>query len=177
MEILIRHAEPEDYAALQGIMAQPGTYSGTLQMPYPTAERWRKRLESTPESTYSLVACVEEQVVGQIALHVEQRPRRNHAAGIGMAVHEQWQGKGVGTALMEAVLDLADNWLNLMRLELTVYIDNQAAIHLYRKFGFAVEGTLRGYAFRNGAYVDAYSMARLRLPEHVRTQSGQEFQK
>jgi putative acetyltransferase len=32
---------------------------------------------------------------------------------------------------------------------------------LYRKFGFAIEGTCRAYAYRNGSYVDAYLMARL----------------
>ena len=79
-----------------------------------------------------------------------------------MAVRDDWQGKGVGTALMEAVLDLADNWLNLTRVELTVYTDNAAGIALYKKFGFEIEGTHRRYAFRNGEYADAYSMARIR---------------
>jgi putative acetyltransferase len=79
-----------------------------------------------------------------------------------MAVRDDWQGKGVGTALMEAALDLADNWLNLTRVELSVYTDNAAGVALYKKFGFEVEGTHRRYAFRNGEYVDAYSMARIR---------------
>ncbi len=81
-----------------------------------------------------------------------------------MAVRDDWQGKGVGTALMGAALDLADNWLDLTRVELTVYTDNAAGIALYEKFGFEIEGTHRRYAFRNGEYVDAYSMARLRTP-------------
>ena len=59
---------------------------------------------------------------------------------------------------------LADKWLNLVRLDLDVYTDNEAAIKLYRKFGFAVEGTLVKAAFRDGAYVDNYVMARLRMP-------------
>jgi putative acetyltransferase len=63
---------------------------------------------------------------------------------------------------MEAALDLADNWLNLTRVELTVYTDNAAGIALYEKFGFEIEGTHRRYAFRNGEYADAYSMARVR---------------
>jgi putative acetyltransferase len=63
---------------------------------------------------------------------------------------------------MEAALDLADNWLNLTRIELRVYVDNAAAITLYEKFGFEVEGTHRRLAFRDGEYVDAYSMARLK---------------
>ncbi len=78
-----------------------------------------------------------------------------------MAVRDDWQGKGVGTALMEAALDLADNWLNLTRIELRVYVDNAAAIALYEKFGFEVEGTHRRLAFRDGEYVDSYSMARV----------------
>ena len=43
-----------------------------------------------------------------------------------------------------------------------VYTDNAAAIHLYEKFGFVIEGTKRKYAFRDGEYVDAHVMARVR---------------
>jgi L-phenylalanine/L-methionine N-acetyltransferase len=63
---------------------------------------------------------------------------------------------------MQAALDLADDWLNLTRIELSVYTGNAAAVALYEKFGFEIEGTHRRYAFRDGAYVDAYSMARVR---------------
>ena len=63
---------------------------------------------------------------------------------------------------MEAALDLADNWLNLERIELKVYTDNAAGRALYEKFGFEIEGTHRRYAFREGQYVDAYSMARIK---------------
>jgi putative acetyltransferase len=62
---------------------------------------------------------------------------------------------------MEAALDLADNWLNLTRIELRVYVDNAAGIAPYEKFGFEVEGTHRRLAFRDGEYVDSYSLARL----------------
>ena len=58
-----------------------------------------------------------------------------------MAVRDDWQGKGVGTAMMQAVVDLADKWLNLSRLELEVYTDNEPAMRLYQKFGFTIEGT------------------------------------
>ncbi len=78
-----------------------------------------------------------------------------------MAVRDDYQRKGVGTALMEAALDMADNWLNLKRVELTVFADNESAIQLYTKFGFEVEGEAVDYAFRNGEYVSACYMARL----------------
>ena len=69
-------------------------------------------------------------------------------------------GQGVGTALMTAMTDLADNWLGLRRIELHVYTNNEPAVHLYDKFGFVIEGTARQFALRGGAYVDAYAMAR-----------------
>ena len=79
-----------------------------------------------------------------------------------MAVHDDYHNQGIGSKMMKAILDLADNWLNLKRLELEVYIDNTGAIHLYEKYGFVIEGTLRKFAFRDGDYVDAYVMGRVR---------------
>ncbi len=69
---------------------------------------------------------------------------------------------GDGTALTRAAIDLADNWLNLTRLELTVYTDNEPATKLYANFGFTIEGTMKNYSFRDGEYADVYAMARVR---------------
>jgi L-phenylalanine/L-methionine N-acetyltransferase len=163
MDITIRPLEPDDFKALHRIFSDPGVVAGTLQMPFPSAEMWRERLSEPPGGLYSLVACVEREVVGSLGLETfPARWRMRHVGSIGMAVRDDWQGKGVGTALMEAALELADNWLNLTRLELRVYVDNAAAIALYEKFGFEVEGTHRRLAFRDGEYVDALSMARLK---------------
>jgi putative acetyltransferase len=110
-----------------------------------------------------LVALAEGEVIGNLDLNTHpDSPRRRHVGGIGMAVRDDWQGRGVGTALMEAALDLSDNWLDLRRIELTVYTDNAAGRALYERFGFEHEGTHRRYAFREGRYVDAYSMARIK---------------
>lgn len=161
----IRRAEPDDYSALYEIYSCPKAFAGTLQLPYPSLETWRRRLADPDDSTYNLVAVVSERVVGILGLHTfPNRPRRRHAAGIGIGIHDEWQGKGIGTALIGAGVDMADNWLNIMRLELEVYTDNEPAIRLYEKFGFEREGRLRQHAFRNGQYVDSYLMARLRPP-------------
>jgi putative acetyltransferase len=110
MDIVIRHAEPDDYEALHRIFSGSRAIEGTLQLPLPSAEMWRKRLSEKPEGIYALVACVDGEVVGDLTL--ETHPalwRRRHVGQIGMAVRDDWQGKGVGTALMEAALDFADN--------------------------------------------------------------------
>lgn len=162
MNVAVRRAEPNDYEAVRQIYLHPKAMWGTLQMPFPSAEIWRKRLADPPDGMFMLLACVEEEVVGNLGLTQPNSPRRRHVGQIGMAVRDDWQGRGIGTALMQAAVDLADNWLNLSRLELEVYTDNEPAIKLYKKFGFEIEGTQLRFAFRDGQYVDSYMMARLR---------------
>ena len=157
----VRHAEPNDFEALYKIFSCPGVIRGTMQLPYPSVESWRKKLANPPPDFYSLVACTEGEVVGHLGLSTTSRPRRRHVGSLGMAVRDDWQGKGVGSALMRAALELADKWLNLTRLELTVYTHNLPAIKLYEKFGFVHEGIHEQYAFRDGAFVSACAMARL----------------
>ena len=161
--LTIRRAEADDCVAVAEMFKSLKVFPGTLQVPYPSREYWRKRITDNPESAYYLVAIIDERVVGMANIDTfPNRPRRKHAAAIGICVHEEWQGKGVGAALMHAILDLADNWLNLTRIELEVFSDNEAAIHLYERFGFEVEGTLRQHAFRDGRFVDSTMMARLK---------------
>src|ERR671927_1420867 len=163
MNIEIRRVEPGDYKAVRDVHAQPNALRGTLQLPFPSEEMWKKRLEASGDEKFMLVACVEGEIVAMGGLDLfPKSPRRRHAGHIGLAVHDKWQAKGVGTALMKALIDVADNWLNLSRLELTVFTDNEPALKLYKKLGFVVEGTHKKFAFRDGEYVDVYAMARVR---------------
>ncbi len=161
MNITIRSAEPTDAEALWRCYSSPQVVRDTLQLPFRSVESMRQHLAKTEEGFYQLVAVVDGEVVGTIGLHTTTRPRIRHKAEFGMMVRDDWQGKGVGSALMQAMIDLADKWLNLTRIELTVYTDNEAAIALYKKFGFEIEGTHRNFAFRDGEFVDAYAMARI----------------
>ena len=162
MNITIRKAEPSDAEGMWKCYTAPLAVRHTLQLPYRSLESVRELLNKSGESDHILVAIVDGEVVGVIGLHASSRPRVNHRAEIGMMVRDDWHGKGVGRAMMQGVIDLADKWLNLTRIELTVFTDNERAIALYRKFGFEIEGTLRKYAFRDGEFVDAYVMARVK---------------
>jgi putative acetyltransferase len=159
-DIQVRAMEPGDTEALHELYQRPLAFSNTLQLPFRSLEFRRQWLAQGDANSHSLVALIEGRVVGQIGLFLERNPRRHGVAGFGMAVHDDFHGQGVGSALMAAMLELADRWLGLRRIELIVYTDNAAAVHLYEKFGFQIEGTARGYAMRDGAYVDAYYMAR-----------------
>jgi putative acetyltransferase len=162
---LIRRARASDAEAFASLMGDPQVLPGLLQLPYPSIEAWRVRLaesDSPGRSDLMLVAERDGQVVGNAGLHAAGTAlRRRHAMGLGIAVSPAHQRTGVGSALMHALLDAADNWLGVLRIELTAYVDNDGAIALYRKFGFEVEGTHRAYALRAGAFVDVLAMARL----------------
>ena len=163
MTITVRAAEPGDFEAIRDIMTQPKAQAQTLQLPYASLEMWKKRIAETAPGDDVLVAEIDGRVVGNAGLHSGAKSaRRRHVGAIGMSVHDAWHRKGVGTALMNGLVDLADNWLQYSRLELTVYVDNTGAIALYKKFGFEIEGTHKRYAFRDGEFVDAHFMARLR---------------
>ncbi|MBI1198208.1 MAG: GNAT family N-acetyltransferase [Phenylobacterium sp.] len=162
-EIVIRAMEPGDVPQMTEVMNQPRAVWGTLQTPLTSVEMRQKRFDATDHNNRALVAETDGRVVGSIGLHREPWHRRIHTASLGMAVHDAYAGRGVGTALMAAVVDLAERWWNIKRLELSVYADNQRAIALYERFGFEREGLHRAYAWRDGAYVDSISMARLSL--------------
>ncbi|MDB5463816.1 MAG: GCN5-related N-acetyltransferase protein [Phenylobacterium sp.] len=162
LDILIRAMEPADVPDLTEAWNQPGAYAGTLQLPHTSVDSRQKRFAGKPPGQTNLVAVIEDKVIGVIFLAREEN-RRSHVGSIGMAVHDAYAGRGVGTALMAAVIDLADNWLQLKRLELGVYADNARAIALYERFGFEREGLNRAYSWRAGAYADSLMMARLRL--------------
>ena len=159
--VKIRAVKTDDCEDLYEVSSCPGVVRGTLQLPYVSADHRKKRLEDLGPDDHMLVAEVDDHVVGSLGLH-RRNKRRAHVGDIGMGVHDDYQNQGIGTALMAAAIDLADNWLNLKRVELHVYTDNAPAIHMYKKLGFEVEGTHRAFAFRGGEYVDAYSMAQIK---------------
>lgn len=165
MTLILRRAKPSDAAALADHLTEPDIFPGLLQVPYANAELWQQRLSTPPVAgspELFLLAERDGHVIGSAGLHpVGPQLRRRHAMGLGIAVSAVAQGQGVGGALMTALLDYADNWAQVLRIELTVYHDNARAIRLYERYGFELEGRLKAYGLRNGVYEDVLAMARL----------------
>ena len=157
----IRRAQAEDAAQLHAIISEEGVYAETLQLPYPSLAQWEQRIKTGEPQQYLLLAERAGDVLGFINLQPDARPRRSHSAGIAITVRQRAQNMGVGSALLAAAIDLAENWLRIHRIELTVYADNTRALALYEKFGFETEGRARDYAFRRGVYVAVFYMAGL----------------
>lgn len=161
----LRRATPADAAEFARINSHPEVQPNLMQLPYGHVERWRQILADNDlpgRTDFVLLAERDGRMLGSAGLHPAGAAlRRRHAAMLGISVAPEAQGQGVGRALMQALIDYADRWAQILRLELTVFTDNERAIRLYRSLGFEHEGTHRAYALRDGTYVDAHCMARL----------------
>lgn len=160
--IHIRPTRPEDAADLYDFYRLPAVVRTLNQLPSHEYSMVAERTAKQMPNLYRLVAEVDGRIVGNINLHRSDNPRAYHSGGFGMAVHPDYWGQGVGSRLLRAMVELADNWLNLQRIELEVYPHNITAIQLYEKLGFMIEGRRRLYGFGDGRWNDAYFMARLR---------------
>jgi ribosomal protein S18 acetylase RimI-like enzyme len=105
------------------------------------------------------VAIDDGRVVGWCDVKPKMHETRRHSGALGMGVAASHRGRGLGSALLRATLDTA-HARGLSRIELVVRADNTAAIALYERFGFDLEGRLRRYLIVDGVACDALQMAR-----------------
>ncbi|GAC1390457.1 MAG: GNAT family N-acetyltransferase [Ktedonobacteraceae bacterium] len=161
--ITIRPLRLTDADDIHELMHMPNVLWGTSLLPSTTQEEWRQTSEQWihDERMHIFVADIQNKVVGIVRVTVGQG-RSKHVGDLAMAVHDKHQGQGIGKMLLLTVIDLADNWLNLIRLTLDVYIDNERALRLYKNFDFEIEGRMRSHSYRNGKYIDSYLMSRIR---------------
>ncbi|GAA4860531.1 ribosomal protein S18-alanine N-acetyltransferase [Saccharopolyspora cebuensis] len=105
---------------------------------------------------YYVGAYEDELLVGYAGLAVLARPPRAEVEVHTIGVDPAHQGRGIGTALLRALLVRADAYAATTFLE--VRTDNEPAIALYRAHGFDVVGVRKRYYQPSGA--DAFTMRR-----------------
>lgn len=167
MDFWIRPIQVGDGAGINKLRRMKGVFENILGIPSERIKQNEDGIANLDAGVHQFVAMTADEnkneiIIGTAGLHVAANPRKRHSAGIGMMVHIDYQGMGVGTKLLGCLIDIADNWLMLERIELNVFTDNEKAISLYKKFGFVTEGTLRKASIRSGNYVDEFIMARVK---------------
>ncbi|MBO1038866.1 GNAT family N-acetyltransferase [Brucella pituitosa] len=162
VSLTFRAPRIEDAEEICAITNMPKFRAGTSRLPFTRVENTRQWLSNLKDRHTVILAILDGKIVGCCDI-CRADGRRIHAGTVGIGVHDDYQGQGIGTGLMHQIIDVADNWLNLHRLDLTVFADNHHAIRLYENFGFEREGVLRSDAFRDGEFVDCIMMGRLRF--------------
>ena len=160
-DVEIRPVRLEDADALGHIRTRPKVAEYITSYPSERVAATRKYVESWSADDHVFVAELDGIVVGMAGLHVRGGKMR-HSAWLGIMVHDAFHGRGIGRTLMVELLDLADRWLGLLRVDLTVLEYNTRAIQLYEELGFVVEGKQRKATWFDGKFHDLVLMARLR---------------
>ena len=156
----VRAARAEDAADIAAIYAFEDVVAYTAQLPHRDETFWRDFYRTRDPDAVELVAEIDERVVGHLGMILNRAPRRKHVATFGICVHPRVHDRGIGSALLREMLNMSDNWLNVLRLELSVASDNTRAIALYERFGFEREHESRFAIFTRGRYMHTTHMAR-----------------
>jgi ribosomal protein S18 acetylase RimI-like enzyme len=109
-----------------------------------------------------LVAELDGRVVGWGKIeHPTPLPASDHVWHVtGLAVDPGHEGRGVGRALVEALVEAACS-RGGRRVTLRVFAPNERAQRLYKRCGFEVEGVLREEFYVGGQFTDDIFMARM----------------
>lgn len=114
------------------------------------------------ENNLLLLAFADDKIVGMASVKAAPEFTVSHIGEIGISILKEFWGIGLGTALLDEVIYWSENASPLRRLELTVQERNERAIHLYQKFGFETEGTMkRGARDAQGEFLDVLLMSKL----------------
>lgn len=164
MEIRYRFAVPEDAAQLMDYLKTVGCESDNLTfgaegLPV-TLEQETKYLQSLQNDPHNqmFLALDGDRIVGDASLSGSKRPRLAHRLEVGISVLRDYWGQGVGSGLMERMINYASE-LGADLLTLEVRTDNLRAKALYRKYGFVRCGTWPGYMKIGEQYADVDIMA------------------
>ncbi|MEX2784388.1 N-acetyltransferase family protein [Streptococcus sp. H49] len=167
-ELLVEEARPDDAGAvialLEQVLSETDFLTKFSEENVLTETEVAAYLSQKAESLNEicLTAKLGSDLAGILIISGDSHPLTAHIGYLFVAVLKKYWGYGVGQLLMEAALDWAEHSPFIRRLELTVQRRNKAAVHIYKKFGFAVEGIKkRGIKTENGEFLDVYLMGKL----------------
>lgn len=116
------------------------------------------------ENSLFLVAENQGEILGTLSLDGGRYRALRHVAVLGISVKRSCRNQGIGQALLAKAIDWCRESRIIRRIELQVMVGNERAIHLYRKFGFKVEGRKHHAVCRFGQPRDTFLMALLLEP-------------
>jgi RimJ/RimL family protein N-acetyltransferase len=167
-QFTIRNAQPDDAAAVltyirsvaektDFFVIQPDEFPATVE----EEQSWIQDHLDHPGKII-LLAEADGDIIGSVTFEAGTFRRIAHRGNLGLAVVKAWRRKGVGTALLQALLDWAEASPVIDKVCLDVFAINEPAIRLYKKLGFIEEGRrIRDIKRGTDDFVDTVMMFRL----------------
>ena len=167
-ELLIREAEVEDAAALVSFLNRVSVETDFTSLDGDgillTSEEMAIFLnkQASWDNQITLLAFLNDKIAGIVNITADQRKRVRHIGDLFIVIGKKYWNNGLGSLLLEEVVEWAQASGILRRLQLTVQTRNLAAVHLYQKHGFVIEGRQeRGAYIEEGDFIDVYLMGKL----------------
>lgn len=168
IEIMIREAIPADakeilaFSRLTGAETPFLTYGEEgLDLSEAFEEMYLEGLLEKKNEIMLIATINNEEIIGIASVGSNDKPKTLHVGEVGITVAKEFWGFGIGTVLMEEIEIWAREEGVLRRLELTVHADNERAIALYKKMGYAEEGRMARVMYIDGEFADGVMMSLL----------------
>ncbi len=159
MNATIRKAELRDAASIaraeQEIAREPGFF---CSQPSELSEQNVKNTIESSNGVYFVAEC-NGCIAGHAFLEILPLQSLKHVAQLNIAVHKGFQNRGIGTQLMDRIIEWAKESASVEKIELNVRASNTQAITLYKKMGFLEEGCLKRRVKTGCGYIDDILMA------------------
>ncbi|KFN91445.1 GNAT family N-acetyltransferase [Tetragenococcus muriaticus] len=168
VDVTIREALPKDAKQIVEVSQTIGSQTEYLVMDEYGTNLPLNLLENQLDTIYNsdhqllLVALVEEEIVGSASVRSSEEKRVAHIGEVGISLLKDYWGIGLGSILLEELIEWAQQSQQIRRLKLTVQKQNTRAIHLYEKYGFQTEAVMkRGATGDDGRFLEVLLMSKM----------------
>jgi len=156
-KILIYNMMQKDWPEVRKIYEQ-GIQTGdaTFESSVPEWPQWHASHLTEPR----IVAKINRKIVGWAALSpLSDRCVYEGVAEVSVYVDSYYYGRGVGTKLLEKLIELAE-FKGLWTLQAGIFPENEASIHIHKKCGFHIVGIRKKLGKLNGVWRDVVLLER-----------------
>jgi RimJ/RimL family protein N-acetyltransferase len=162
--LLIREVAVEDARALldyvEHISGESDFLSfgpGEFELTEPEEQEFIRKCLASDNQLF-ILGLIDDTIVAILNFSGGRRPRVRHSGEFGISVRKQYWGLGIGSLMLNTLIDWARHTQIVKKINLRVRTDNQRAIELYKRKGFAKEGTSRKEILLDGKYFDHHWM-------------------
>lgn len=124
-------------------------------------ETYKKSKKKLKIMAFGIHDNVSLKVIGDIAINSIDLKNKHAEIGLTIGDKNYW-GKGYGTDSVKTIINYCFSKLNLNKVYLDVWEDNERAIRCYKKCGFKVDGILRKHIKKGKKYYNKIIMSILK---------------